>query len=117
MGVNLTETVQLAPDAKVAPHVVVWPKSAEFAPVKEITMLLIADAVAFVSVTVCAGLAVFSLTVPKFSDAGSKVTDCAPCAAPGDILTTNGVGPLALSVVWKAPAVATIPLGSADPTM
>lgn len=47
----MTDMVQLAPEAKVAPQVVVWPKSDAFVPVKEIAMALIGEFVLLVTVT------------------------------------------------------------------
>ena len=85
-GLKVTETVQFAPEANVAPHVVVLAKSAAFVPVNEMAILLMVEPVALVTVTACAELVVFSVTVPKDSEVGKANT---PCAAAGDILATK----------------------------
>jgi hypothetical protein len=59
-GVNVTEMLQLAPPARVVPHVFVWLKSPEFAPVMPMLVIASGALPVLVSVAVCA-----LLVVPK----------------------------------------------------
>jgi hypothetical protein len=60
-------TVQAAPSASVAPHVLVWVKSAALAPVIVSGAMVRSAVLRLVIVTVLAGLVVPTLTVPKES--------------------------------------------------
>jgi len=55
-GVKVVEIVQLPPAMTVLPHVLVWEKSAAFAPVMEMLMMSRGTVPAFERVTVCAAL-------------------------------------------------------------
>ena len=60
VGLKVTENVQLAPAAKVAPHVLVCAKSPPLAPVIVLLLMVSVEPAlpAFVSITVCAALVV-----------------------------------------------------------
>jgi len=82
-GANFTLIAQLALAARLAGHVLVWVKSAAFAPVMEIPVIVSAALPVFVSVTVWA-----ALVVPTLCDANVKVV--------GERLATGALVPLAL---------------------
>jgi len=66
--------LQLAPAAREAPQRFVWPKLFAFAPVKAILAMVSAAPPELVSVTVCDPLVVFTVWLPKATEAGVKVT-------------------------------------------
>ena len=87
VGLKKMSYVHDAPAASVAPQVLDgWPKSVTFAPVKVGPVMLMAEAVKLKSVTVLAGLVVFSATLPKLRVVGDANT---PVTAPGEILATK----------------------------
>ena len=77
VGLNVTEIVQLAPAASVLGaigHVFVCAKSAAFAPVRPIELIVSAPVPEFVRVTFCAGLVVPTSRLPKARLVGESVT-------------------------------------------
>jgi hypothetical protein len=73
LGVKVTLVVQLAPTARLAPHVFVWAKSPAFAPVKAMLVMLIATEPVLVMVTICGALLVPCGMVPNATLAGETV--------------------------------------------
>ena len=66
--------MQPAPAARDAPQVFVWAKLLAFVPVNAILAMVSAAPPEFVSVTVCDPLVVFTVWLPKATEAGVKVT-------------------------------------------
>ena len=73
LGVNVTLIVQLAPAARVAPHVVVLAKLFAFVPVIVIPVMAIAALPVFDSVTLRAALVTFTSWFPNASDVGDRL--------------------------------------------
>jgi hypothetical protein len=92
MGVNVAVIVQVAFSARVAGQVFVWAKSAGFAPVTAMLLIVSAPGPLLVNVTLCGGLVVFTISLPK-----SKL--------PEDRLTV-GAGPVFISPVATVKKVA-----------
>ena len=97
-GVNVTLMVQFAPIPRLAPHPLVWAKSARF-----VTMLLMMRGAVPVldRVTVCAALAVFRNWFPKASVGGATP---AMGAMPVPLKVTVNVGCKGSSLVTVKPA-------------
>lgn len=70
VGVKVTLIEQLAPAAREVPHVLDW----AYRELAEILVILRATVPRFVSVAICAALAVFNACVPKFNVVGERVT-------------------------------------------
>lgn len=80
-GVKTTEIAQVAPAASDAPHVLVWPKSAGFAPAIEIERMASAAFPVLLNVAVCAALLAPVFAV-KVSEAGERDATGAAGAVP-----------------------------------
>jgi hypothetical protein len=74
VGLKETETVQVAPAAKVVEQVVVCGKMDELLPVTETLVRVSATVPVFLRVTVCAAAVVPTATVPKARLAGVTLT-------------------------------------------
>jgi hypothetical protein len=81
-GVNVTETVQLAPAASELPHVLVSAKSVGFAPVMVMLVIVNAALPVFISVIVCAAVVVPAIVDAKVSVAGASDVAGAAAAVP-----------------------------------
>lgn len=82
LGVNETETVQLAAGARLLPDVQVLLPSAKSAPVRFVAPRTSAALPVLVNVTVCAAAGLPTVVDPKVSCVGDAVAAGAPAAAP-----------------------------------
>src|SRR5580658_7852574 len=73
-GVNVTVTVQLAPTARLVPHVFVTPNHVASVPVIVIEVKVSVAVPVFVIVEVCGALLVFTFWLPKLSEVGLELT-------------------------------------------
>ncbi len=74
-GVNVTLMVQLPRAATLEPQVFVCAKSALLVPEIAIPLMLRAELVAFVNVTVCAALVVPTVWLAKVNEVGEMLTE------------------------------------------
>ena len=81
-GVKVTEIVQLAPTARLAPQVFVWPKSDALVPVTAMLVKLAAAVPWFDSVTVPAVLVVPRFWFPNVRLEGLSETCATPTPVP-----------------------------------
>jgi hypothetical protein len=81
-GVNVTVIVQVALTATLAPHVLVWLKSAAFTPVIEMPVIDNAPEPPFESVSVCGALVVFTFWLANKMLAGFSETCGTPIPVP-----------------------------------
>jgi hypothetical protein len=72
LGLNFTLMKQLAPDATLVPQVLVWVKSAAFAPTIVTAVMLTVAWPLLLSVTVLARLVVLSGWLPKLTLSGAS---------------------------------------------
>jgi len=87
-GLNVTETTQLAPGARVLPQLLVWSNSVAFVPMRVMVVMFSVSPPVFVSVTVWAALVVFSNCGAKVSAGGTS--DTAGCdAIPVPVIGTD----------------------------
>ena len=104
VGLNVMRMVQLAPAAKVAPHVVEPAKLLEFVPVRIMLVMVRAAVPVLDSVTVCAALVVFTSWFPKASAVGvTPATGTAPVPLSATF-TVGFTGSLLLTVRFAARA-------------
>jgi len=111
VGLNVTLIVQFALAASDAGQALLSAKSPAFAPVSEMPVIASAALPEFVSVTVCAGLAVFSASEPNVSEVGASVTAGAVAAAPVPVSGTVCGLPVALSPTETAALRAPVAVG------
>ncbi len=111
-GLKTTLIVQLAAIARESPQVLVCEKSAAFAPVMAMPVIVRADFELFVRVTLCDALDVLMFWLPKLRETGMAKTKG---AADGDILATKAFA--VLKVGWKEPGVVGKLAEAAVPTM
>jgi hypothetical protein len=107
-GVNVTLAVQLAPAARLDPHVFVWAKSDAFVPEKVKLVIAIATELPFVIVTVWAALFAPTFVDGNVSEAGETVIAAMPVPESGIVCGL----PVALSVMVTDALRAPIPAGS-----
>ena len=70
VGSKVTEMVQLVPEFRLAPQVLLWLNWFEFVPVGPMRVILSVPLLMLVTVTVCTGLVVPTISVPKAIVAG-----------------------------------------------
>ena len=105
VGLKVTLMVQFAPTASVEVEAgqvfAETAKSAAFVPVMEVLLIVKAEFVPFVRVTVCAVLVVLTVWLPKLSDPGTRATLAADAGV--NLETNASCEPL--FAVCKAPVV------------
>ena len=107
VGMKVTDTVQLAPVARLLPQLLVCEKS----PVVETeVMLRLADPL-FVTVTVCAALVVFTVWLAKLRLTGDSDTEGVGALVPVPLSATLCGLPVALSAIDSVPVRVPVVVG------
>lgn len=96
-GVKVTLTTQEPPPLRLDPQVFVCLKSDAFVPVNTKLVIPIADALAFVTDTVCAALVTPTAVEPNVRDTGENVN----AVEPVPVMATDCGLPVALSVMVR----------------